>query len=358
MSQQYRLDHAGAWLHVVNRGVAKRTIFTTGAQAERFLDLLGLEVASGLIEIHALALLTTHFHLFVRSVIGQAYRALMRAQNVYARAFNREMRRDGPLFRGRFHSSYVSSDLHWRNVVRYIDFNAVDAGLAERPEDYRFATAAAYLGGDAPAWLSRDQVYAVALANHPAGTPPAVAYRAAYGSPPSDSERHCVEARLKARRTIADPLDDLVGAAPEQVQEWMRRKALLADGTCESRPVARPATVVAAVSALPDSVQARAVSICGVRRDVRRLLLAGLLRRAAGCTWTAVGEAVGFTAPGALGLGRAHERLVASNAAYRALAAGVLSSALSEEWPDAVRSGVRAGRGLAPVADAEPAVSR
>ncbi len=133
MSQRQRHDHVGGRYHVMNRGIAKRTIATNGADAERFFEQLLLVVDAGLIAVEAAVLMTTHFHLLLRSLTGEFWRAVRQLENGHARGFNRAHRRDGPLFRGRYLSREVKSDAYWRNVVRYIDFNPVTAGMASDP---------------------------------------------------------------------------------------------------------------------------------------------------------------------------------------------------------------------------------
>ncbi len=61
-------DRSDAWWHVTNRGIAKRTVFENGHDVEQFLSLVDAVAQAGWLEIHAFAILTTHFHLLVRTV--------------------------------------------------------------------------------------------------------------------------------------------------------------------------------------------------------------------------------------------------------------------------------------------------
>ena len=83
-------DYPGAWWHVTNRGIAKRTAFENGHDVETFLALLGTQVEGGLLEVHAYAVMTTHLHLLVRSPQGRLPRAM---QLVF-----REIRTPGEFF--------------------------------------------------------------------------------------------------------------------------------------------------------------------------------------------------------------------------------------------------------------------
>jgi hypothetical protein len=51
-------------------------------------------VALGLVEVHAYSILTTHFHLLVRSVTGDVSEAMRQAANRFVRWLNRSRRRD------------------------------------------------------------------------------------------------------------------------------------------------------------------------------------------------------------------------------------------------------------------------
>ncbi len=89
-----RDDEPGAWWLITNRGLAKRPVFETSRDVERFLALLGKAVARGEIEVHAYTIMTTHFHLLVRSLRGTISEAMRRITNDYVRWFNRSRRRD------------------------------------------------------------------------------------------------------------------------------------------------------------------------------------------------------------------------------------------------------------------------
>ncbi len=55
----------------MNRGIARRTFFETKEDMGVFLEQLGTVPDRGELEVHAFALMTTHYHLLVRSPIGQ-----------------------------------------------------------------------------------------------------------------------------------------------------------------------------------------------------------------------------------------------------------------------------------------------
>ena len=129
MIDRHREDRVGAWHHVMNRGVARRTVFEGERDAGEFLGLVVQLREAGLMEVHSYCLMATHFHLLVRSPTGELARAMKLLQNGYSRWFNRARKRDGPLWRGRFLSRLVDSDEYWDLLVRYIDHNPVQAQI-------------------------------------------------------------------------------------------------------------------------------------------------------------------------------------------------------------------------------------
>ena len=70
MARRNRCDTPGSWHHVVNRGIAKRPLFEDRDDIRYFLSRLAHEVRRGRIEVHAYCILTTHYHLLVRSPRG------------------------------------------------------------------------------------------------------------------------------------------------------------------------------------------------------------------------------------------------------------------------------------------------
>jgi hypothetical protein len=51
----------------MNRGISRRTVFEDVCDVRYFLSCLARAIRAGWIEVHAYCLMTTHFHLFVRS---------------------------------------------------------------------------------------------------------------------------------------------------------------------------------------------------------------------------------------------------------------------------------------------------
>jgi hypothetical protein len=276
----------------MNRGIARRTAFEGEADIRSFLGFVAGAVHARRIELVAYTILSTHFHLLVRSLDGEISKTLCRIENPYVRRFNRTRRRDGPLFRGRFRSFPVESTSYLHTLIRYIDQNPVEARLTRRPEDYPYGSARHHLRADEhPRWLSRQVVDDFIGPWTGLGLTRQQAYRRLFSPRLSEALRRFVEARLDHPARAADDLDDLVGGSPEEVQQWMCRKARLADGTKPGMPMADGRSVRQVIDS--HLKQAGRIEVATGRRRPRRvraLLEVALLHDLAGETFRTIGR--------------------------------------------------------------------
>jgi len=79
--------------------------------------------------------------------------------STYSRRLNARLGRDGPLFRGRYHSIPVESDAYLLWVTRYVHRNPLDIAGVRSPREHRWSSYRAYLGlRPAPTFLDRQPV--------------------------------------------------------------------------------------------------------------------------------------------------------------------------------------------------------
>lgn len=226
MPRAPRLDTPGSWHHVMGRGIAKRTIFECREDFRCFLSLLARAVRRGLLEVHAYALLQTHFHLLVRSPCGALSRAMGDVLRGYARWFNRRRGRDGALFKESFASKRVDSDAYRSILMRYIDHNPVKARLALRGAEYCYGSAFHYARARGPRWLERSWVEEEVKGVRGSARYEPLEYAVRFPPKPPDVVVAWIEDRLLRNRDAA-----LVAPVEESQVAWMVRKARLADGT-------------------------------------------------------------------------------------------------------------------------------
>jgi len=293
-----------------------------------FLSRLALRVRAGQIELHAYCILTTHYHLLVRSPTGELSAAMCELHREYSRWFNRTRRRDGPLFRGRFVSKAVDTLEYREQVVRYIDFNPVSAGLVATPGLYPHGSATAYAGLRGPIWLCRTWIEETVTRRSRAANYDPRDYPNVFGEPLSPGLQLLLERRLAWRRLSEDPLSHLIGGAQGQVLDWMRYKAELADGMPIGVPVCDPDTVQAVIARGRKEIGDWRVQEGRRRSDGWTVLTAALLRGLCGLSWDEVAARMAMSPNGAWRMGRRHQRMVARDLVYAERGAEAAKAAL------------------------------
>lgn len=318
----------------MNRGIARRTLFENSADIRYFLAQLAWAVHRGEIEIHAYSILTTHYHLLVRSPTGQLGHVMQQVQTKYSRRFNRGRRRDGSLVRGRYRSKPVLSNRYRLILVSYIDQNPVQAGLCTDAATYPHGSAAHYARLNGPPWLERGWIEEEVCRGEEGCDYSPRSYAARFAAATA-SLRRLVEMRGQANGR-RDDLDDLVDAAPPRVLEWMRRKAALADGTAPGLPVADSHSVVSALEAWAHLDPPPEHG--SPRYDGRRVARVGLERELCCSTFEEIGQSLGVTATAAWKLHGRHRKLMTEDEGYAGLIARLAWKALAKCHDDTRRS--------------------
>ncbi|MBI4345833.1 MAG: transposase [Elusimicrobia bacterium] len=136
--------------HVMSRCVPGLRIFERDRDKQRFLFEVARSIRKHLAEIYAYCVMSNHFHLLLCTETVDIGTVMQAPLAIVAQRWNWEHGRKGPIYDGRFTSPAVTDDRYFLNAARYIEYNPVKAGLAQRPEDYPWSSARAYLteGGD------------------------------------------------------------------------------------------------------------------------------------------------------------------------------------------------------------------
>ena len=159
MARPLRIEYPGAWYHVMNRGRRKEPVFISPSDYKMFTEVLDETVQMFGIEIHAFALIENHYHILIRTPLGNISRAMRHINGVYTQRINNKHKIDGSLFRGRYKSILVSEDEYLLELVRYIHRNPYKSGLEQRPGEYEWCSHRMYLNDkDREDWLTINTV--------------------------------------------------------------------------------------------------------------------------------------------------------------------------------------------------------
>jgi len=128
-------------MHVVQRGVNKSTCFFSDFDRTFFLVNLADLSEKYRCAVHAYVLMTNHLHLLLTPVDECGVSLLMKDLGQrYVQYVNRVHKRTGGLWEGRYRASFVDREFYLLSCYRYIELNAVRAGMVRHPRDYPWSS--------------------------------------------------------------------------------------------------------------------------------------------------------------------------------------------------------------------------
>jgi putative transposase len=140
--------------HVLNRGVGRMQLFRGQRDYQAFEQVLADALEAVPTRILAWCIMPNHWHLLLWPRRGgELARFMQRLGVMHARRWVMFRGRDGcgHVYQGRFKSFPVQDDAHLRTVGRYVERNAVRAGLAPQAQDWRWGSLWARHHADSPA---------------------------------------------------------------------------------------------------------------------------------------------------------------------------------------------------------------
>jgi putative transposase len=145
MGRPLRIEYPGALYHVTSRGNEKRDIFLKDKDRRKFLSILEEYHDRFRILIHCYVLMRNHYHLVIETPLGNLLKVMHGINSAYTGYFNREYKRVGHLFQGRYRAIVVDRDAYLLELSRYVHLNPVRAGVVDRAEKYRWSSYPGYI---------------------------------------------------------------------------------------------------------------------------------------------------------------------------------------------------------------------
>lgn len=159
MARPLRIEYVGAFYHVFNRGLERRTIFADARDYRSFLSLLEDIHGQYNIRIYSYCLMPNHYHLYLETPDGNLSRAMRHLDGVYTQRFNKRNKRVGPLLQGRYKSVLVEKENYSLEISRYIHLNPVRAKMVENPHGWEWSSYNLFMGKHKKAeWLDIDWI--------------------------------------------------------------------------------------------------------------------------------------------------------------------------------------------------------
>ena len=148
MARSLRIEYPGAVYHVTSRGNAQLAIYLTDADRELFIEVLDFVVERFGWVCHAYCLMDNHYHLMIETPKGNLSRGMRQLNGVYTQRFNREHKRVGHVFQGRYKAILVEKDAHLLELCRYIVRNPVAANMVAHASQWAWSSYRATAGLD------------------------------------------------------------------------------------------------------------------------------------------------------------------------------------------------------------------
>lgn len=134
---------AGGYYHVINRGNNRATLFSNAAEFSAFLNLLAEAQARIALRILAACLMPNHFHLVVSPHRADDISRWMQwLLTTHSHRHHLQEGTTGRVWQGRFKAFPIEQDRHLLTVMRYVERNALRAGLVSRAEDWPWGSLA------------------------------------------------------------------------------------------------------------------------------------------------------------------------------------------------------------------------
>jgi putative transposase len=143
MPRSRRLLLAGGYFHVINRGNDRSVVFRQPGDFSAFLRLI--EVAQERIRLRLLAycLMPNHFHLVLSpNSPDDVSRWMHWLTTTHAHRHHLRFGTSGCVWQGRFKAFQIKHDAHLLTVMRYVERNALRAGLVDKAEQWSWGSLA------------------------------------------------------------------------------------------------------------------------------------------------------------------------------------------------------------------------
>lgn len=140
MPTRIRIDLAG-YHHIINRGVNRCNVFNHDNDKDMFLQIINKASKTHDIVLHDYVLMDNHYHLLVETK-KENLPMFMRIINAnYAKYYNKKYNRSGHLWQDRYKSRYIIHDEYFYIVLKYIEYNPVEAKMTSEIGKYKFTLA-------------------------------------------------------------------------------------------------------------------------------------------------------------------------------------------------------------------------
>lgn len=217
MPRTARASVADVCYHVLNRGNGRDEVFHKADDYAAFLEMIAQAKERLPMRVFGYCVMPNHFHLVVRPYAdGDLSRWMQWLMTTHVRRYRRHYGSVGHVWQGRFKAFPCQDDSHLLTVLRYVERNALRAGLVSKAEQWPHGS-----------------LHAIARRPGPVELEP-VPEIATVAARVSKVNRAMSEAELAAIRQC------IVRGAPFGADDWTRKTATKLGLESSLRPRGRP----------------------------------------------------------------------------------------------------------------------
>jgi len=177
MARRLRIQYPDAIYHVMARGNGRQDIVADDGDCSRLLVCLERAVNRSGWVLYAFVVLTNHLHLVLKTPRPNLAKGMQLFLSSYANGWARRYQHSGHLFQGRYRTELVEDETYLWVLTRYVHLNPVRAGLAAKPDAWRWSSCPGYFRRrDRVDWVAYEALLA-AWAGEFGRTDPEAPYR-------------------------------------------------------------------------------------------------------------------------------------------------------------------------------------
>ena len=157
MPRPRRADEAGAIYHALNRGNGRQTIFHKDQDFEAFERVICAGLDKYAIELYSYQWMANHWHMVLSpQEEGAMSKFLYWITMTHTARYHAHYHStgEGHVYQGRFKSFPIESDHHFLTACRYVERNALAAGLVDRAEAWQWGSLWNWMGGKSTVTLA------------------------------------------------------------------------------------------------------------------------------------------------------------------------------------------------------------
>ncbi|MDO8733589.1 MAG: transposase [Elusimicrobiota bacterium] len=135
--------------HILSRGNNRQQVFKKDEDFKQFINIVKHYKTKFNLKIYHYQIMSNHFHFIIEAKEGRKLSEAFRGiKLLYTQYYREKYGGSGHLWEDRFKSFIIEKGRYLSECGRYIELNAVRAGIVNQPEDYKWSSYRAYSFGE------------------------------------------------------------------------------------------------------------------------------------------------------------------------------------------------------------------